>query len=54
MMRRDLQRSIVICLNLTGVVQANVEQKLVKRNILRVFLVSKNQDPQATFCLNNA
>ena len=34
------------------VVHANVGQKLLKRNILRVFksfLLSKNQDPHATF-----
>jgi hypothetical protein len=35
-------------------VQANVEQKLVKGNILQVFTISPNRDPQATFCLNNA
>jgi hypothetical protein len=37
-----------------GVVQANVGQKLAKCNILWVFLVSKNRDPQATFHLNDA
>ncbi len=34
-----------ISLLVSGVVQANVGQKLVKRNILQVFLVSENQDP---------
>ncbi len=39
---------------INGVVQANVGQKLVKGNILRVFTMSQNQDPQATVCLNDA
>ncbi len=30
------------------VVEANVGQKLVKGNILRIFTMSPNQDPQAT------
>ena len=38
----------------SGVVQANVGQKLVKGNILGVFTMSPKQDPQATFCLNDA
>ncbi len=39
---------------LVGVVQAYVGQKLVKGNILLVFTMSQNQDPQATVRLNDA
>ena len=37
-----------------GVVQANVGQKLLKHNTFKSFYGVKTQDPEATFCLNNA
>ena len=50
-----LHISIQIAISMVhDVVQANVGQKLVEGNILRVFTMSPNRDPQDTFCLNNA
>ena len=55
MIQKMLHISIQIAISMVhDVVQANVGQKLVEGNILRVFTMSPNRDPQDTFCLNNA